>query len=329
MPDVSIIIPLYNKALYISETISSILAQTITDWELWVVDNGSTDGGEAIAQDYTQVDPRVHLINCPIRTGGPGAPRNFGLEHTSGKWILFLDGDDLLEPNYLEQQLAVAQQNPQADIIVGAWQEFTDSNPNHRVLKYPLGLGKSLQLLKDNAIAFAPWAVHAALIKRAVLSSDRRWPEELDRYLGEDIAFWFRLISQCQVIYSQSNGALYRTQTDQCRTQNQDPEKWFAGVHNAIKLNQQYWQRTKGEFTCGQCEALMRVYSELYLLAKQNQSSSIELKSLSLAQHWLEHYFIVTRKPTFSMLLRRLIGIPLGINISLVFKRKHNIPIKK
>lgn len=329
MPEVSIIIPLYNKAPYIGAAIDSVLAQTINDWELWVVDNGSTDGGEAIAREYAERDNRVNLIDCPLRTGGPGAPRNFALNYAMGNWLLFFDADDLLMPNYLEQQLATVQLNPKAEIIVGSWQEFTDDNPNDRLLKHPSGLGQPSDSLSDSAIAFAPWAVHAALVKRSIITSDLVWPEEMDYYLGEDIVFWFKLISQCQVAYSESSGALYRTQTDQCRTQNQNPEKWFTGIHAAIELNQTYWQHTKGDFTGGQCECLMRVYSEIYLLAQQHQSISIQIQSLQLAEKWLDHYFKVEKNPKFPMLFRRLLGIPITINMSLILSNFKKLLVSK
>jgi glycosyltransferase involved in cell wall biosynthesis len=294
MPTISIIIPLYNKVAYIADTIQSLLSQTYSDWEMLVVDNGSTDsGGEKVQQVQ---DSRIRLLQSPKQ--GPGAARNYGLDFAQGEWIQFLDADDLLEPDHLEQQLATADKNPEAEIIVSSWQEFTEENPNVRTLKQPAA-----------AIAFAPWAVHAALVKRSALSPDCYWPEQLDRFLGEDIAFWFRLVSNCKVAYGQSKGALYRIQTAQCRTQNLNPEKWFEGIHSAIDLNQQYLQGKNCSYTPGQCENLMRVYSGIYLLARKQKSVSIELQARSRASTWLREYFRVAQKPKLSMLVRRLMGI--------------------
>src|SRR4028119_92017 len=253
MPTVSIIAPLYNKAAYVADMMQSVLSQTYSDWELLVVDNGSTDDSFLKAQQIQ--DSRIRLLQSPKR--GPGAARNYGLTHAKGKWIQFLDADDLLEPNHLEQQLAAAQQNPEAEIIACCWQEFTDENPTVKILKKPAGLGQPIQVLRDAAIAFAPWAVHAALVKRSALSPNCYWPEQLDKYLGEDIAFWFRLVSKCSVAYGESKGALYRIQTAQCRTQNLNPEKWFEGIHAAIELNQHYLQCKNCSYTPGQCESLM------------------------------------------------------------------------
>lgn len=308
---VSIIVPLYNKAAYVSETIESVLAQSYSRWELIIVDNVSTDNGLTIAQQFN--DPRIRTLTCYRK--GPGAARNYGLSHAQGDWIQFLDADDLLEPRHIEQQLKVAQQNPQAAIVACSWQEFTDANPQVKTLKRPAGFQKDNSALRDAAIAFAPWAVHAALIKRSALTSDLFWPEQLDKYLAEDIAFWFKLVSQYTVIYGQGCGCLYRTGTTQCRNQNRNPEKWFEGVHAALEANQTYWKQVKGEFTSGQCEALMRVYSSLYLLALEHNSSMIKQQSLAYAEHWLKIYFQLAKKSSFAMRVRYLLGLPLFLNL--------------
>src|ERR1700735_4941661 len=97
MKSVSIITPLFNKAPYVAETIQSVLAQTMADWEMIVVENGSTDEGPNVVRQFN--DPRIHLMESPKR--GPGAARNLGLERARGEWILFLDADDLIERDYL------------------------------------------------------------------------------------------------------------------------------------------------------------------------------------------------------------------------------------
>lgn len=305
MVTVSIIAPLYNKAAYITDTINSVISQKFPDWEMLIVDNGSTDGSWEKAQEVQ--DTRINLLQSPKQ--GPGAARNYGLDRAKGEWIQFLDADDLLESNHLEQQLAVAKENPDADIIACYWQEFTDVNPGVKTIKKPSGIGEQIEVLRDSAIAFAPWAVHAALVKRAAISPDYYWPEQLDRYLGEDIAFWFRLVNKCKVAYGDSKGALYRIQTDECRTENLNPQKWFTGIDAAIEFNRKYLDSQGYVYTPRQCEMMMHVYSQIYLLARQEKSLDVERKALSAASRWLREYFQVTRNPKPSMLVRHLIGI--------------------
>ena len=93
-PRFSIIIPIYNEEAYLREAIDSVLAQTVSDWELLLVDDGSTDASAAICADYAASDARIRMLRQPNR--GLSAARNAGLAAAKGEWIAFLDGDDLL-----------------------------------------------------------------------------------------------------------------------------------------------------------------------------------------------------------------------------------------
>lgn len=312
MPTFSIITPLHNKVAYISETIQSVLSQTYSDWEMFIVENGSTDGSFLKAQEFQ--DSRLHFLESPKQ--GPGAARNYGINLAQGKWIQFLDADDLLEPNHLEQQLIAAEKNPEAEIIACSWQEFTDDNPTQKTLRQPTGLRQPIQVLRDFAIAFTPWAPHAAIIKRSVLSPDCYWPEPLDQYLAEDIAFWFKLVNQCKVAYGHSQGVLYRMQTPQCRNQVSNLEKLLEGMHAVLEWNRQHLQENNNSYTPTQCEKLMTAYSQIYLLARKQKLITVEQQALFLASQCLKEYFEVAQKPRFPMLIRRLLGIKIFLSLT-------------
>ena len=101
MPKVSIITPCYNSEAFIGRTIESVQAQTLTDWEHCVVDDGSTDGSAKVVQAYLEQEPRLCLIQQP--NGGVSRARNRGYEAASpSEYLLFLDADDCLEPAMLE-----------------------------------------------------------------------------------------------------------------------------------------------------------------------------------------------------------------------------------
>jgi glycosyltransferase involved in cell wall biosynthesis len=102
---VSVIIPLYNKAPYIQRTLDSVLAQTFTDFEAIIVDDGSTDGGDQIVARCT--DPRIKLVRQP--NAGPGAARNRALAAAVGKYAAFLDADDEWLPGFLEKSVALLE----------------------------------------------------------------------------------------------------------------------------------------------------------------------------------------------------------------------------
>ena len=304
MPAVSIVTPSFNKGPYVAATIRSVIAQTMHDWEMIIVDSGSHDDSVARVREFT--DPRICLLET--KCGGPGATRNHGLAHARGAWVQFLDADDLLETDQLARQMAASTDN--CDIVVGSWQEFPADDPSCRRRKLPAGWNQSRHALRDSAIAFAPWAVHAAIVRRTALTHDRLWPEDLDRLLGEDIAFWFRLLSDTKVVYSQSAGALYRVMSPNCRT-NYDPCTWFQGIHAAVTANLAFLCQTGRKPTPSQCEQLMRLYCGIWSAAEKSGAQEIMLRSLAEAQRWLREYFVEGGAPRPAMFLRRALGLKL------------------
>ena len=100
---VSIIMPAFNSAGYIRESIDSVLAQTYTDWELWVVDDGSTDNTAEVVKKFK--DRRIHYVKQATNKG-VAAARNLGIARSRGRFLAFLDSDDIWLPEKLEKQLA-------------------------------------------------------------------------------------------------------------------------------------------------------------------------------------------------------------------------------
>lgn len=101
---VSIITPCFNAARYIAETLESVLAQSYSDWELIVVDDGSTDESVRIIGDFCALDKRVNMIRQSNR--GSSAARNSGIRRAKGRYIALLDADDVWDPDFLSSQIA-------------------------------------------------------------------------------------------------------------------------------------------------------------------------------------------------------------------------------
>ena len=99
MVKISVIVPVYNVISCISRCIDSLLEQTLTDWELLLIDDGSSDGSALICDDYSSKDKRIKVFHK--ENGGVSSARNLGIEQASGDWIVFVDSDDWCEPNYL------------------------------------------------------------------------------------------------------------------------------------------------------------------------------------------------------------------------------------
>jgi len=114
-PLVTIVTPAYNSAGFIAETIASALAQTHGDFELIVVDDGSTDDTIDVVHRTAAGDPRVIVMSSPH--GGPAAARNVALEAARGRYLALLDSDDVWMPSYLEEQIRLLEQTPDCAIV--------------------------------------------------------------------------------------------------------------------------------------------------------------------------------------------------------------------
>lgn len=115
MPQISIIVPCYNQAQYLAETLDSVLAQTFLDWECVIVNDGSPDNTEQIAKLYCDKDSRfVYVFQ---QNAGLATARNSGINHSSGKYILPLDSDDKIGTTYIEKALHYFNDNPQTKLV--------------------------------------------------------------------------------------------------------------------------------------------------------------------------------------------------------------------
>jgi len=112
---ISIIIPLYNKGIRIRRTIESVLAQTYTDFEVIVVDDGSTDDSAKYVKEYN--DYRIHYLYKD--NGGVSSARNYGFRNSKSDWLLFLDADDELMPNALAAFITLQKKYPKSNYLVG------------------------------------------------------------------------------------------------------------------------------------------------------------------------------------------------------------------
>jgi glycosyltransferase involved in cell wall biosynthesis len=216
-PRVSIITPLHNKGRYVGKTIESVLGQTAASLEMLVVENHSTDEGPKDVEEWARRDSRVRLIIAPPAVRGPGAARNLGVAAAKGEWVLFLDADDLLEPDYLEQRLSVLKTYPHARIIAGPWRNFYPDAPDVFEIHFPNGWRPPFSPPPDSIYAYSPWALHAAIVHREALGTPSPWLVELDGLPAEDNAFWFRVLYGKTIYWNDSSGALYRKETENSR----------------------------------------------------------------------------------------------------------------
>ncbi|MDR2928432.1 MAG: glycosyltransferase [Cytophagaceae bacterium] len=118
MPQLSVIIPNYNKAEYIAQTLQSLISQSFSNWEALVVDDGSTDGSQNIITQFSANDPRIKFIQRQTLPRGGSACRNIGIANSSGKYMMFFDSDDVMAPACLQQRFNMMQQRSHLDFAV-------------------------------------------------------------------------------------------------------------------------------------------------------------------------------------------------------------------
>ena len=148
MPAISIIIPVYNTEAFIKDCLDSIVAQTFTDFEAIIIDDGSTDNGARIAAGYASSDSRFRLIGQPNK--GPSEARNTGLKIMRGEYVTFVDSDDCVAPNFLETLFYIARLH-QADIACCSIQNISKNEQTLQAAAGSASTTKSTWLMPEKA----------------------------------------------------------------------------------------------------------------------------------------------------------------------------------
>lgn len=186
-PKISIIVPVYKAEKYLRACLHSLVTQTFTDIEVLAVDNDSPDRCADIIREFNAKHPFIHYLYR--KGGGAGGARNEGIQQAKGEYIAFLDADDLLDPNALENLYQTAK-DTQADIVSCAWYnvapqgEKISSFPKNNVyFELNTQTDSSLKILQAGGKIGMPWG---KLIKRSILADNGLlFPENLP---SEDVA---------------------------------------------------------------------------------------------------------------------------------------------
>lgn len=186
MPLISIVTPAYNAAATIGDTIASVQAQKFRDWEMIIIDDGSSDGTSARVEQESAHDGRIRLVQRVEGGNGPARARNRGLAAATGRYICFLDADDLWLPEKLDHQLRFMQEK-NAAISTTAYRRFSSDGRLGRVLRGP-DIVTFDTLLKNTCVATS------ASMHDREHTGPVRMREDLRGH--EDLAFWLTLTAQ-------------------------------------------------------------------------------------------------------------------------------------
>lgn len=167
-PLVSIIMPLYNKRPFVKRAVDSVLSQNFPDWELIVVDDGSTDGSSS---EIPRDEPRIRLFRQT--NAGPGAARNHGISIARGEYVTFIDADDYYYPQKLEQEMKFLHGEKLADWMMSAYDYESEDEVTFKSLRDIEGAEISGDpLVFDNAflqLSLSGWAPHGLCAKKKLL----------------------------------------------------------------------------------------------------------------------------------------------------------------
>jgi glycosyltransferase involved in cell wall biosynthesis len=195
-PTVSIILATYNRANLLPKAIESVLQQTYSDFELLIIDDGSTDHTAAVVTQYT--DPRI--IYKTVEHGERSRARNVGIQISRGQYIAFLDSDDWYLPNKLEEQVAVLENHLEYGMTMGGWLIVNQSGETILEMR-PWEYYQSRQLSVED------WLFHSSATPITILAR-REWFERMGGFdptlfMSEDTELWMRLaLGGCQIAWT-------------------------------------------------------------------------------------------------------------------------------
>ena len=203
MPRVTVVIPTYNAAAYLTDTLESVCGQTYTDFELLIVDDGSNDTTLALARQF---ESRLSLRIIEQQNSGPAAARNNGVRAARGELVAFIDSDDLMLPQRLAAQVAMFEADPALGLVHTDLMTFDERGVIHatrRAFSNPCGGQVLGQLLIDNFITTSTvMAPRARLIEAGLFDEARR--------ISEDFDLWLRMAERWSVGYVEQPMVKYR-----------------------------------------------------------------------------------------------------------------------
>lgn len=204
---ISVVIPLYNKEQSIASTLQTVLKQTYQDFEIVIVNDGSTD--HSVEEVAKVLDPRIRLIHQ--KNAGVSATRNRGIEEARGEFVAFLDADDEWKPDYLKTQYELTQKYPECSVFASDY-EFKDTYgkvTSTIIRKLPF---KGVDGILSNYFEVAscshpPLWTSAVMVKKSAIQSIGGFPVGIKS--GEDLLTWARLAVKYKIAYSRKSNAIY------------------------------------------------------------------------------------------------------------------------
>lgn len=209
----SIIIPLYNKEKHIKTTIDNVLAQSFQDFEIVVVNDGSTDGSKAVVEKLT--DRRIQLFN--IHNQGVSHARNYGIQKAKSDLIVFLDADDFWNPEHLNNLKTLYEAFPQCGLYATAYllknHKTTRPSVYKNIPTTPGWQGIVTDYFESSSINSIAWT-SAVMVPKWVLHKVGNFNEKITLGAGEDTDLWIRIAIKYPVAFSNTATAIHNLEAE-------------------------------------------------------------------------------------------------------------------
>lgn len=200
----SVIIPLYNKAPYVRKALESVCAQTYRDYELIVINDGSTDNSAIVADEYLKATDGIDYQIISQQNAGVSAARNNGFSVSSAEYLAFLDADDWWEPTYLERMAQLINDYPDAGLYTCNYVYYKPGK-THVALNIPTGYINYPKAYYESEVM--PVWTGAAIIPRKVYDNVGGFRENL--WMAEDFDLWIRIALNNKVVFLNEPLAYY------------------------------------------------------------------------------------------------------------------------
>ena len=237
-PKISVIVPVYKVEQYLPQCVESILAQTFTDFELLLIDDGSPDNSGKICDEYAAKDSRIRVFHKT--NGGVSSARNVGLDNAKGEWIAFVDSDDWIGEHYLDPVPELEEESRSAQIVLSGFNIISSSTGNlierrnwRDLQKRRFSSSESFFLHKLHLWGF-PFSKF--YLKSVIDACSIRFSEKIS--LSEDLLFLMEFLSSCEYVYfSNSCEYYYRVgRSDALSLQREKVENLVFFIREASRL---------------------------------------------------------------------------------------------
>ncbi|WP_310992294.1 glycosyltransferase family 2 protein [Aequorivita marina] len=265
-PLISIIIPTYNRAHLIGETLDSVLAQTYQNWECLVVDDGSTDNTEKLMAEYIAKDARFQFHHRPKdRLPGGNAARNYGFEMSKGAYVNWFDSDDVMHPEKLKLQVELLVQSKKVFCVCQTL-VFNEK------LENIVGLRKkhifSDDPLNDFIRSKITWLTQAPIFLKSFLNKNQlKFDENLLK--AQEYEFFIRVLNiSSDYAYTNKPLVYLRTHTDRISNDNYEPLKSYSAFKasfNSLRLVQNFASAE------AKADLMRRMVKQMYISLQNNQ----------------------------------------------------------